>query len=82
MAAKWAFRRWRNTNGVGDMLDALEWPSLEACWVQFSLTFFYKIHSGAVCLEKDKAAVRIAQKLLFFSHHVYLKHQKSNLIKE
>ena len=29
-----------------------------------------------------KAKYRIAQKLLFFSHHVYLKHQKSNSMKE
>ena len=37
---------------TGDMLDELEWPSLEAHREQLSLTFFYKIHSGTVCLEK------------------------------
>ena len=29
-----------------------------------------------------EASARIAQNLLFLSHHVYLKHQKTNLIKE
>ena len=28
-AAGWTCRRWRNTSIVGDMLDELEWPSLE-----------------------------------------------------
>ena len=36
------------------MLDELEWPSLEARREKSSLTFFYKIHSGTVSLDKDK----------------------------
>ena len=36
------------------MLDDLEWPSLETRREQSSLTFFYKIHSGTVSLDKDK----------------------------
>ena len=36
------------------MLDDLEWPSLETRREQSSLTFFYKIHSGTVDLDKDK----------------------------
>ena len=36
------------------MLDDLEWPYLEAHREQSSLTFFYKIHSGTVDLDKDK----------------------------
>ena len=47
-AARWTCRRWRNTSSVGDMLDDLEWPSLETRREQSSLTFFYKIHSGTV----------------------------------
>ena len=39
---------------VGDMLDELEWPFLETRREQSSLTFFYKIHSGTVSLDKDK----------------------------
>ena len=53
-AARWTCRRWRNTSRVGNMLDGLEWPSLETHREQSSLTFFYKIHSGTVSLEKDK----------------------------
>ena len=53
-AARWTCRRWRNTSSVGDILDELEWPSLEARREQSSLTFFYKIHSGTVSLDKDK----------------------------
>ena len=53
-AARWTCRQWRNTSSVGDMLDELEWPSLEARREQSSLTFFYKIHSGTVSLDKDK----------------------------
>ena len=36
------------------MLDDHEWPSLETRREQSSLTFFYKIHSGTVSLDKDK----------------------------
>ena len=53
-AARWTCRRWRNTSSVGDMLDELEWPSLEDRRKQSSLAFFYKIHSGTVSFDKDK----------------------------
>ena len=36
------------------MLDELEWQSLEDRRVKSSLTFFYKIHSGTVSLDKDR----------------------------
>ena len=29
-AARWTYRRWRNTSSVGEMLDELQWPTLEA----------------------------------------------------
>ena len=51
--ARWTCRRLRNTHSVGDMLDELNWSSLEARREQSSLTFFYKIHSGTVSLDKD-----------------------------
>ena len=41
-------------SSVGDMLDEFEWPSLESRRERSSLTFFYKIHSGTVSLDKDK----------------------------
>ena len=53
-ASRWTCRRWRNTSSGGDMLDELEWPSLETRREQSSLAFFYKIHSGTVSLDKDK----------------------------
>ena len=51
---RWTCRRWRNTSSVGEMLDELEWPSLEARRDQSSLLPFHKIHCGAVSIEKDK----------------------------
>ena len=54
-AARWVCRRWHNTSSVDDMLDELDWPSLEDRRLKSSLTFFiYKIHSGTVSLDKDK----------------------------
>ena len=53
-AAGLACGRWGSTGGVGDVLDDLEWPSLETRRGRSSLAFFYKIHSGTVDLDKDK----------------------------
>ena len=41
-------------SNVGEMLDELKWPSLEARRYQSSLLLFHKIHFGAVSIEKDK----------------------------
>ena len=41
-------------SSVGEMLDELEWPSLEAWRDRSSLLLFPKIHYGAVSIEKDK----------------------------
>ena len=54
IAARWTCRRWHNKSSVDDMLGELEWPSLEDRRVKSSLTFFYKIHSGTVSLDKDR----------------------------
>ena len=53
-AARWVCRRWHNKSSVGDMLNDLDWPSLEDRRLKSSFTFFYKIHSGTVSLDKDK----------------------------
>ena len=53
-AARWTCRRWHNKSSVDDMLDELEWPSLEDRRVKSSLTSYYKIHSGTVSLDKDR----------------------------
>ena len=52
-AAPWTCRRWRNISSVGEMLDELERPSLEARRDWSSLLLFHKIHAGAVSIEKD-----------------------------
>ena len=52
--ARWTCRGWRNTSSVGEMIDELEWPSLEAPRDQSSLLLFHKIHCGAVSIENDK----------------------------
>ena len=44
---------WRNRSCVLEMFDELEWPSLEARSISFPC-LFYKIHCGAVSIEKDK----------------------------
>ena len=53
-AARWTCRRWRNTSSVGDMLDELQWPTLEARRDQSSLLFFHKIHCGTMSIDKKQ----------------------------
>ena len=50
-AARWTCRRWRNTSQVGDILNELEWQTLEDRREQASLAFSHKIHSGTVAIE-------------------------------
>ena len=40
-AARWTCRRWQNTSSAGEMLDDLEWPSLEARRDQSTLLLFH-----------------------------------------
>ena len=73
-AARWTCRRWRNTSSVGEMLDELEWSSLEARRDQSSLLLFYKIHCGAVSIEKDKymtPAHRSSHSAQYCRHQTY-----------
>ena len=77
--ARWTCRRWRNTSSVGEMLDELEWPSLEVQRDQFSLLLFHKIHCGAVSIEKDKymtpapslKTTRSSHSAQYRRHHTY-----------
>ena len=39
-AARWVCRRWHNKSSVDDMLNDLDWPSLEDRRLKSSLTFF------------------------------------------
>ena len=41
-------------SSVGEILDELDWPSLEASRDQASLLLFHKIHCGSVSIEEDK----------------------------
>ena len=52
-AARWTCRRWHNTSHVGEMLDDLEWSTLEKRRINTSLTFFYKIHNRLVDIDRD-----------------------------
>ena len=49
--ACWTCRRWRNTSSFCQMLDELQWPTLETRSDQNSLLFF---HSGTMSINKDK----------------------------
>ena len=53
-AAHLTCRRWGNTSSVGEMLDELQWPTLEAQRDQSSLLFFHKIHCWIMSIDKDK----------------------------
>ena len=79
-AARWTCRRWRNTSSVGEMLDELEWLSLEARRDQSSLFLFHKIHCGAVFIEKDKYMTPAhCLKTTILSHSAqYRRHQTYN----
>jgi hypothetical protein len=50
-AARWTCRRWHNTSHVGEMLDDLEWSTLEKMRTNSSLTLFYKIHNRLVDID-------------------------------
>ena len=43
-----------NTSSVGEMLNELQWPTLEARGDQSSLLFCHKIHFGNMSIDKDK----------------------------
>ena len=60
-AARWTCRRWRNTSSVGELLDELQWPTLEAWRDQSSLLFFHKIHCETLPVSENKAYHVITQ---------------------
>ena len=53
-AARWTCRRWRNQSHVGEMLDELQWPTLQERRQQASLTLFYKIHNNLAIIDKSR----------------------------
>ena len=52
--ARWTCRRWRNQSHVGEMLDELQWPTLQERRQQASLTLFYKIHNNLALIDKSR----------------------------
>ena len=52
-AARWTCRRWHNTSH-GEMLDDLQWSTLDKRRTNTSLTFFYKIHNRLVDIDRDR----------------------------
>ena len=50
-AARWAVNRYRQTSSVGDMLDQLQWPSLEERRRQTRLKTFIKYHKGDIKID-------------------------------
>ena len=53
-AARWTCRRWHNTSHVGEMIDDLQWSTLEKRRTNSSLTLFYKIHNKLVDIDRDR----------------------------
>ena len=61
------------------MLSILAFTSKTGQSVEHTKTEYFDSYFS---VRDGKATDRIAKKLLSFSHHVYLKHQKSNSMKE
>ena len=59
-AARWVCRRWHNIRSIDDILNDLDWPSLEDRRLKSSLTFFYKIHSCTVSLAPRLRSTRVS----------------------
>ena len=52
-AARFVTNRFHNTSSVSDMLEHLEWDTLEARRCKLQLTMFYKIVNNIVDINKD-----------------------------
>ncbi|RUS78658.1 hypothetical protein EGW08_013585 [Elysia chlorotica] len=50
-AARWVVNRYRQTSSVGDMLNQLNWPSLEQRRKNTRLSTLYKYHQGEVKID-------------------------------
>ena len=80
----------KKTSRVGEMLDELEWPSLEARRDQSSLLLFHKTHCGAVSIEKDKymapahssKTTRSSHSAQYCRHQTYSDAQKNSVSPE
>ena len=52
-AARFETKRFHNTSSVTDMLDHLQWETIEARRCKLQLTMFYKIVNNIVDIDKD-----------------------------
>ena len=52
-AARWTTHRFRRTSSINDILDSLDWPSLQSRRKKNRLEFFYKFHKGIVKVESN-----------------------------
>ena len=60
-AARFVLQRYRRTSSVGDMLQELNWQSLEERRRLTSLTMFHKIHHGLVATDMPASLTRKTQ---------------------
>ena len=60
-AARFVLQRYRRTSSVGDMLQELNWQSLEERRRLTSLTMFHKIHHGLVAIDMPASLTRKTQ---------------------
>ena len=58
-AARYVKRNYRNTSSVGDMLNDLNWRTLEIRRKNQRLTMMYKIHNNLVRIDRDNFLERI-----------------------
>ena len=68
-AAHWTCRRWRNTSSVSEMLDELQWPTLEIQRDQFSLLSSTRFIAGLCLLVKTVTWSRLREHTQFTALH-------------
>ena len=57
-AARWTVNRHRQTSSVGQMLDQLQWPTLEERRRKARLVIMYKYHNGLLHIDTNKPPTR------------------------
>ena len=71
-AARWVSHRFRQTSSVEEMLDNLEWPTLQARRKRARLAMFYKIHHGMACVNSNHLPVAsVRRRSSRRTHHLH-----------
>ena len=68
-AARYVKNRYRNKSSVSDMLQDLEWTSLEERRRQQRIVMFYKIHNGLIGIERAAYMTPTVRSLPSHSHN-------------